>query len=275
MDKKLYTPDEDKMILTLRKNNTTIDEICKRINRTKPSVSYRVYRILDKLDAIEKSKILGIVVPKVEEKKIIIPQVTKKIVVIQEQEDDDDDDLPDDNEIEKIEEEVEKTEDEEEEKIEEVEEPEENHQYFFKEIYLPPAELDKLSLNLNPKHTEQELRYLEQLKSLQGRLIARVFELIEIHMTEHQKKIVVLMLKNKTYNSMAVLLNINYTAIAHAIKGIKTKKHGKYHGGIERKLRKICMRDDCCLDLLEQISDTRQELLLAMEDNSEVLVEGY
>lgn len=239
MGKRPYTVEEDKLILMLRKDKVVIDQICEQLNRSKPSVSYRIYRILDKLESNEKSKILEV-------KK-------EKIVEIQGES---------------------KTEEIEVNKAPFEEEEEDNRQYYFKEIYLPPTELDKLSLNVS-KQTEEELEYLERFNRLKGRLISRVFELIEIHMTEHQKKIVVLMLKNKTYNNMAILLNINYTAVAHAIKGIKTKRHGKYHGGIERKLRKICMKDQQCVDILTKMRQARQELHQQLEENSEVLVEGY
>ena len=271
MDKKAYSPTEDKLILTLRQKHVSIDEICKQLRRSRPSISYRVYRFLEKLDIVEKNRLLGIMPVEVRSK--VKPNIEKIIDIIEEEDFEEEQEEVDFDDQDIKEEEIKEVTGDEEEEIEVIEENEENNQYYFKEIYLSPTELDKLQLS--PKHTEQELRFIEQLKTLQGKLIARVFELIELNMTEHQKKIVVLMLKNKTYNSMAVLLNINYTAIAHAIKGIKTKKHGKYHGGIERKLRKICMRDEYCLDTLKQLAVTRQELLFAMEDNSEVLIEGY
>ena len=65
------------------------------------------------------------------------------------------------------------------------------------------------------------------------------------------------MRKGKTYQEIATILHDNYssdrsgyTSIAYAIKGIKSKKHGKNHGGIERKLRKLCLRDQRCRDIL-------------------------
>lgn len=241
MGKRPYTSEEDRLILTLRSENMAVSQICRQLKRSKPSVSYRVYRVLDKLDLGRRNQILGV---GLEER--IKPELPTSIEVKQEEKPDAIADL-----------------------IEE-----DNRQYYFKEIYLPPTELDKLSLNMKPQ-TENELFFLENFNRVRGKLVARVFELIEQHMTEHQKKIIVLMLKNKTYNNMAILLNINYTAVAHAIKGIKTKKHGKYHGGIERKLRKVCMRDERCLDYLRQIKEAREGLLQEQEESSEVLVEGY
>ena len=65
------------------------------------------------------------------------------------------------------------------------------------------------------------------------------------------------MRKGKTYQEIATILGeryssdrSGYTSIAYAIKGIKSKMHGKHHGGIERKLRKICIRDAICRQVI-------------------------
>lgn len=64
-------------------------------------------------------------------------------------------------------------------------------------------------------------------------------------------------MSDKTYNDIAEILNINYTGVSHAIKGIKSQKHGKYHGGLEKKLRKICMKDLTCQEYLQCIKELR------------------
>ena len=135
---------------------------------------------------------------------------------------------------------------------------EENTQYLFKEIPFSSIDLEKIASVRQKEDTEEEKEKAEIFAKIKIDLVARVYELIEIHMTEHQKKVVALMLKSLTYNTMATLLRVNYTAIANAIKGIKTKKHGKYHGGIERKLQKICSKDDLCLEILEKLNKIKQ-----------------
>jgi len=137
---------------------------------------------------------------------------------------------------------------------------EENTQYLFKEIPFSALDLEKIASVRDDDFeiSEEERRKAEIFTKVKVDLVDRVYELIEIHMTEHQKKVIALMLKSLTYNTMATLLCVNYTAIANAIKGIKTKKHGKYHGGIERKLQKICSKDPLCLELLGKMNKLKQ-----------------
>jgi len=145
---------------------------------------------------------------------------------------------------------------------------EENTQYLFKEIPFSSTDLEKIvSVPANDMEFDEveEKRKEYLFVELKNILVSRVFELIEHNMTEHQKKVIALMMKDLTYNTMATLLCVNYTAIANAIKGIKTKKHGKYHGGIERKLQKICYKDHICVGVLEKMNKIRQGVLSVEE----------
>jgi len=70
----------------------------------------------------------------------------------------------------------------------------------------------------------------------------------------------------KTYQEIATILGENYssdrsgyTSIAYAIKGIKSKRHGKHHGGIERKLKKLCTRDERCIQILRDLKTLEQD----------------
>ena len=233
--KKLYVPKDDVTILDMYKKKMKISEIAKALKRSRASVIYRIRPLKTKKKR-----------PKEEEQIVESKKETPIIEVI---------------EKELVSEEVEVvTEDIPEEEVEIKMLDDEDRQYLYKEIPLPPAELDRLAgaTVLTDAEIEALEEAAEYFNELQNRLIARIFEIIEEHMTEHQKKIIALMLKNKTYNNMALLLNINYTAVAHAIKGIKTRKHDKYHGGLERKLQKICTKDPECLEILKEISLIRQ-----------------
>lgn len=136
-------------------------------------------------------------------------------------------------------------------------EPEISQQYIYKEILCDPSDLD--CMGVTPKG-EAEFIIEEALIVARQLLYRRVLELANEFMTEHQKKVFVLMLKEKTYHEIATILCDNYsssysgyTAISHAIKGQLNKQHGTYHGGLEKKLRKTCNKDDYCLEILEWI----------------------
>lgn len=231
--KKLYVPKDDIVILDMYKKKMKISEIAKALKRSRASVIYRIRLLKTKKKKPKEEQIEE--VPK--GKPVIIEVIEKELI----NEEIEVEDIP-------------------EEEVEVKMLDDEDRQYLYKEIPLPPAELDRLAgaTILTDAEIEALEEAAEYFNELQNRLIARIFEIIEEHMTEHQKKIIALMLKNKTYNNMALLLNINYTAVAHAIKGIKTRKHDKYHGGLERKLQKICIKDPECLEILKEISLIRQ-----------------
>ena len=133
-----------------------------------------------------------------------------------------------------------------------------NDQHIWKEILIQP-ELFSSPVELED-HTEQEMSIIKEAKILvQQLLFDRVVELTTNHFTDHQKVVLALILMpDRTYNEVAEILGINYTGISHAIKGIKSNRHGKFHGGYEKKLRKICNRDSNCQKYLECIKELRK-----------------
>lgn len=103
-------------------------------------------------------------------------------------------------------------------------------------------------------------------------LLKREDEIAEIFLTGHQKRVYNLWIKQrKTYQEIgAILSQLNgysceysaYTAISHCIKGIRSNKHGgKYHGGIENRLKKRCEKDEIFQQLLEDWRQLQQEKL--------------
>lgn len=104
-------------------------------------------------------------------------------------------------------------------------------------------------------------------------LLKRVDEIAEIFLTSHQKRVFDLWIKQgNTYQEIgAILSKLNgysceysaYTAISHCIKGIRSNKHGgKYHGGIENRLRKRCEKDELYLIFLEDWKTLQQDKLV-------------
>ena len=98
----------------------------------------------------------------------------------------------------------------------------------------------------------------------------RMDEIAEIFLTSHQKRVYGLWIKKEhTYQEIgAILSKLNgyscdysaYTAISHCIKGIRSNKHGgKYHGGIENRLKKRCEKDEFFQELLEDLIILQQD----------------
>ena len=128
----------------------------------------------------------------------------------------------------------------------------------------------------DPREEEKET-ILRVARDLAVKLLfKRILELIEIHGTRHQKEVFLLWVgdpKNKrTYQDIGQILGANYscpysayTAISHAIKGIKSRKHDKHHGGIENKLKKRCAKDLICQELLEDMARISHSLNAAID----------
>ena len=84
-------------------------------------------------------------------------------------------------------------------------------------------------------------------------LIARTSDL-----TEHQRTVLALWVQGKTYQQIASELGINYTGVSHAIKGIWSPKHNRFHGGIEKKLMIICDKDSTIQELLSNMAKLKK-----------------
>jgi hypothetical protein len=134
-----------------------------------------------------------------------------------------------------------------------------NDQHLWKEIFVQPELLCQVC-ELEDLNEEEKSVIKEAKIVVQQKLYDRVMELVSKHFTEHQELVLALMsAPSRTYNEAATILDINYTAISHAIKGIKSQKHGgKFHGGYENKLKKICMKDSQCQKYIEYVCILRE-----------------
>jgi predicted DNA-binding protein YlxM (UPF0122 family) len=131
-------------------------------------------------------------------------------------------------------------------------------QHSWKEVIVQPELLSE-TVEMEDL-TEKELAVIKEAKLLVGQLLFdRVIELTSSNFTDHQKLVLALILMpDRTYSEVAEILGINYTGISHAIKGIKSNKHGKFHGGYEKKLKKICSKDEACVEYLQCIRILRE-----------------
>lgn len=149
-------------------------------------------------------------------------------------------------------------------------------QHIWKEILIQP-ELFAPVVEI-PDATDNEITVIKEAKSLvQQLLFDRMIEIALSKFTPHQLVVLALIsYPDRTYNEVADILGINYTGVSHAIKGIKSSKHGKFHGGYEKKLRKYCMNDEECKEYLSYVKELREnnpqyalELLIDLDDEDE------
>jgi predicted DNA-binding protein YlxM (UPF0122 family) len=149
-------------------------------------------------------------------------------------------------------------------------------QHLWKEVILQP-ELFASVIDI-PDASDEEIAVIKDAKLLISELLFdRVVELATHHFTKHQNIVLALIqAPDRTYNEIAEIIGINYTGVSHAIKGIKSPKHSKFHGGYEKKLRKICQKDKECTEYIDCIRELRNndpeyaiQVLIRYDDNPE------
>ena len=151
-------------------------------------------------------------------------------------------------------------------------------QHFWKEILIQP-EIFSPEVEM-PHLSETEQAVIKEAKiTIRELLLDRMREIVNKEFTTHQKVVLnLIMYPDRTYNDTAEFLDCNYTGVSHAIKGIKSNKHGgKFHGGYERKLKKHCERDDECQEYIACVRILRNnnpkdalEILIKYDDDCEI-----
>jgi len=122
-----------------------------------------------------------------------------------------------------------------------------NNPAHWREVHVPHIVLENALTNEEDldllELSQQDRDYLKEANLI---LRERLLDLVAIHvnnnLTLHQKNVVQLVVvQGYTYNEAAATLGINYTAVSHALKGIKRGE--VYHGGAETKLKKLLEND--------------------------------
>lgn len=140
-------------------------------------------------------------------------------------------------------------------------------QFKWKEVLCDPRDLNNfVAPDVNLQNAERASIIKQARDKARHELFTRLLELATENFTEHQKSVFTLMREGNTYQQIASELSENYssarsgyTSIAYAIKGIKSKIHGKHHGGIERKLQKLCLRDVQCKQILQDLKTLERD----------------
>ncbi len=138
-------------------------------------------------------------------------------------------------------------------------------QHLWKEILVDPNDLVGY-VDPDATGSEDQAIIVESHRLARNLLTQRVSQLADKELTSHQLTVFKLWMENKTYQEIGEILKKNYscsysayTAISHTLMGIKSKKHNTYHGGIKKKLKKLCSRDPQCRVILDAIHSLRQE----------------
>lgn len=99
--------------------------------------------------------------------------------------------------------------------------------------------------------------YNEEILDLQDQLKAAFWRLVDMGLTKRQAEVVRLYSQGKTQTEIAKLLSVNQSSITKSLNGNTSyEQHDKRsYGGSIKKLRKLAMKDDEILEIIDKISD--------------------
>jgi DNA-binding CsgD family transcriptional regulator len=113
---------------------------------------------------------------------------------------------------------------------------------------------DSISARLNP------FEYNEDLIELEDQLNKEFWRIVDNLLTERQRQVIRLYADGYTQMEIAKMLNVNQSSITKSLNGNVDYKNGKkVYGGARKKIKKIVENDARIKDILQQMSDIREE----------------
>lgn len=127
-----------------------------------------------------------------------------------------------------------------------------NYQYKIVEVSFDKNKFNNFSTEHGVADILGNNSYSEELLDLREELLEEVYTIVNSHLlTEHQKKVLFMILMGKTQNEIAQHLGITQSAVHKALQGnLDYKNNKKRYGGIFKKLRKICGGSERIQDII-------------------------
>lgn len=127
-----------------------------------------------------------------------------------------------------------------------------NYQYKIVEVSFDQNKFNNFSTEHGVADILGNNSYSEELLDLREELLEEVYTIVNSHLlTEHQKKVIFMILMGKTQNEIAQHLGITQSAVHKALRGnLDYKNNKKRYGGIFKKLRKICGGSERIQDII-------------------------
>lgn len=133
------------------------------------------------------------------------------------------------------------------------------YQHKMVEISFDQAKLNNFSDDKGISSILVDNSYSESMLDVREQLLDQVYDIINGNLlTEHQKKVLFMVLMGKTQNEIAEHLGITQSAVHKALRGnLDYRNNKKRYGGIFKKLRKICKNNPSIQNLLIEIEKLR------------------
>lgn len=138
-----------------------------------------------------------------------------------------------------------------------------SYQFLLNEISVAPDLLDSFSSQDNLYKRLSPFDYSETILDLEEQLRQAFWRLIKENLNEKQQRIVKILSEGATQTECAEEIGLNQSSIAKFLSGSveldAQTGTAKTYGGIKKKLRAAMENDQPIKDLLQKISDLRDD----------------
>lgn len=137
-----------------------------------------------------------------------------------------------------------------------------NYQYKIVEVAFDQTKLNNFSDEKGIAGILSDNSYSEELLDLREKLLEEVYTVVNSELlTEHQKKVLFMILMGKTQNEIAEHLGITQSAVHKALRGnLDYRNDKKRYGGIFKKLKKICKGSEKIQEILLEIDKLKEKV---------------
>lgn len=137
-----------------------------------------------------------------------------------------------------------------------------SYQYKIVEVPFDQMHLNNFANDRGIGNILEEQQFDEKIESLRSKLLSVIYEIIfGENLTDHQRTVLLLRLDGKTQNEIADHLGITQSAVHKALHGnIDYKNDKKRYGGVYKKIKKICMKDERVNNILQEIEEHKNRL---------------
>ncbi len=135
-----------------------------------------------------------------------------------------------------------------------------SYQYKIVEVAFDQAKINNFSEDSGISNILANNAHSDEMLELREQLLEEVYMVVNSQLlTEHQKKVLFMILMGKTQNEIAQHLGITQSAVHKALRGnLDYKNNKKRYGGIFKKLKKICSITPKIQEILDEMMKLKE-----------------
>lgn len=137
-----------------------------------------------------------------------------------------------------------------------------NYQYKIVEVAFDQLKINNFSEESGISSILTNNAHSDEMLDLREKLLEEVYSIVNGGLlTEHQKKVLFMILMGKTQNEIAQHLGITQSAVHKALRGnLDYRNDKKRYGGIFKKLKKICSGNNKVQEILDDMGKLKETI---------------